>query len=300
MHHRTRKAKTLVRSSVIKPHNQKIVPLTGHLNVDKALKKVNTNKLTKLHHDSIYSERLLRAHKIPTNKFISRYGAEVKTTPQEATPNFEKVADLPVSYIDNSTRSKQTPTVHKVVPSTLTSSNKHLSKFLDDAMASATAHTAKHLKKSKSSYISGLSAGAALVLLFSFFAYQNIPNMSVKIASSRSGVHASLPGYRPSGFALKGPVQYNKGQLIMQFQANADSNRVFSITERTSDWNNESLLKEFVAAGARSYQAIDNNGKTIYMYEGNNATWLDKGTWYTVEDKASLNNDQLLKIINSI
>jgi hypothetical protein len=43
------------------------------------------------------------------------------------------------------------------------------------------------------------------------------------------------------------------------------------------------------------------NGTTVYIYgQTNDAAWVNNGVQYTVQDKASLNSDQLLKIANSL
>jgi hypothetical protein len=72
------------------------------------------------------------------------------------------------------------------------------------------------------------------------------------------------------------------------------------LSQRSSEWNSDALVQNFVATSRRAYQSYQDNGKTIYIYEGNNATWVDGGVWYQIEGNASLNSDQLLRIAKSL
>jgi hypothetical protein len=137
------------------------------------------------------------------------------------------------------------------------------------------------------------------VLLSGFFIYQNIPNMAMRVASARSGVSASMPGYKPAGFALNGPIQYSAGKISINYKSTTDE-RSYAVKQSSSEWNDEALLDNFVAAERRPYQTYQDDGKTIYIYNDNNATWVDDGVWYQVEGESSLNSDQLLRIANSL
>ena len=133
-----------------------------------------------------------------------------------------------------------------------------------------------------------------------FFAYQNIPNAALRVANSRSGVHASMPGYTPSGFTFSGPIKYDHGLLTINFSANGNNDRRFAITVRSTNWNNEALLSDYVSKDDHQYQTLQNKGKTIYVLENQTATWLDHGSWYVIDGTANLNSDQLFKIATSI
>jgi hypothetical protein len=108
-----------------------------------------------------------------------------------------------------------------------------------------------------------------------------------------------MPRYTPSGFKVENPIQYQKGLVSVKYTSASDD-RSYHITQQQSDWNSESLLKEFVEQQGKVSQTLQLKGKTIYIYDGNNATWVDGGIWYQVESEDALNNDQLLKIVNSL
>jgi hypothetical protein len=121
----------------------------------------------------------------------------------------------------------------------------------------------------------------------------------MKVAAARAGFSASMPGYSPSGFAFKGPVQYSAGQVVVSFKSNTDD-RNFKLTQQTSSWSSDSLLNNYVAAGGKEYQTYQDRGRTIYIYDGSNATWVNGGVWYQIEGNADLSSDQLVRIASSL
>lgn len=139
----------------------------------------------------------------------------------------------------------------------------------------------------------------AVLLVGSVFAFQNMPEIAMKIASTRAGLNANLPAYQPSGFALAGPIKYNSGEVTLNYKSNSDE-RAFNVVQKNSSWNSETLLENFVETNTRPYQTFQANGRTIYIYDGNKATWVDGGVWYNIDGQANLNSDQLLKIAESL
>ncbi|MCA1807798.1 MAG: DUF4367 domain-containing protein, partial [Actinobacteria bacterium] len=130
------------------------------------------------------------------------------------------------------------------------------------------------------------------------FGYMSLPYLSVQIASSQSDVAASLPEYKPSGFELNKNVEYSPNHIALQYDSISD-NRTFRINKEKTDWTSESLRRSFVETKGL-YQAVPSNGKTIYIYNESNATWVDGGVWYNIEGSSSLNSDQLLRLANSL
>lgn len=121
----------------------------------------------------------------------------------------------------------------------------------------------------------------------------------MRLAASRAGVPGTLPNYQPSGFGMSGPIQYKAGQITIHYKSRSDS-RAFHINQRSSEWDSATLLDQFVATNRRSYQTYQDNGKTIYIYDNDNATWVDGGIWYQIEGNSSLNSDQLLRLAASM
>jgi hypothetical protein len=139
----------------------------------------------------------------------------------------------------------------------------------------------------------------AFVLLGGFYATQYVPNLSMRIASTRAGFSGSMPGYQPSGFSFKGPINYSTGQITISFQSNTD-NREFTISQKSSNWNSDALLANYVVAHNKQYQTFLDKGRTLYIFDESNATWVDDGIWYTIEGESQLTTDQLVRIASSL
>ncbi len=142
------------------------------------------------------------------------------------------------------------------------------------------------------------AASLAVLLLGGFFAYQNIPNLQMRVATARAGFSANLPTYKPEGYGIMGGIQAEPGRITINFHSKIDE-KAYQITQRASDWSSETLRNNQLAASGQSYQTYEEQGKTVYIYGGTNATWVDAGVWYQVEGDAPLTNDQLLRIANS-
>ncbi len=144
------------------------------------------------------------------------------------------------------------------------------------------------------------SAGVlTILLLVGFFAYQNIPNFSMHLASSRAGFSARLPSYQPSGFSMNGPIEYGPGQVTINFRSNTDE-RQFSVSQQVSNWNSEALVDNYLEDNQLSYQSYSEKGKTIYIYNDTSATWVSDGIWYQIDGDSSLTSDQLVRMASSL
>lgn len=178
-----------------------------------------------------------------------------------------------------------------------------MSSFLN-AIEHAEAHQQPKLKRSKQRNSRSVFANAAyftiaLTLIAGFFAYQNIPNISLRIASNNSGLEGKKPSQTPSGFSMNNKIAYSSGQITLFFKSNSD-NRTFSLTQTASVWDSESLKQNFLTKNNKEFQAIDSNGKKLYFYDKNNVTWVDEGTWYNLESDTDLSRSQLHSLADSI
>ncbi|CAN5700223.1 hypothetical protein BH23PAT2_BH23PAT2_04900 [soil metagenome] len=140
--------------------------------------------------------------------------------------------------------------------------------------------------------------GLAIVVIAGFLIQLSVPRITMQLAATRAGISANLPDYKPTGFTLSSTVDYRPGHVALSYQSVSD-NRSFRVSQTESDWTSDTLLKNFVEEKGL-YQTIPDKGKTIYIYDGANATWVDGGIWYSVEGASSLNSEQLLRIANSL
>lgn len=146
-------------------------------------------------------------------------------------------------------------------------------------------------------FVTLATSSLAIVMLAGYLTYLNMPNLSIRMAAVQSGVNAKYPGYRPDGYALRGPISFRDGEVSMQF-AYANSDRNFTIKQEASNWDS-AAVKEFVSSQYSSATTTTANGLTIYTYE-NNAAWVNGGILYTIEGNAPLSSYQVQRIATSM
>jgi len=204
-------------------------------------------------------------------------------------------------------------TAVRPLPSMLTSvSHQHLERLLDHALARADAHKQTlraHAGRAKRfSFFSFAPRWVVLstVMLFvlilaGLFVWQNVPQVSVKLAALQANVDATVPAYSPSGFSFEGPAVNTSNSVTMKFKSDAEPAKSFTITQKSSDWDSASLLASYVTPAHKDFQTSQVKGNAIYIYGSNkHATWVNNGVWYVVDDQANLDSDQLLRIAESL
>lgn len=285
VHKPAQRSQTLIRQAVKKPAKPAAVKqVKSRTSQDiKPAKKQHTGLVT--HHQDI--ARQARASKVKQSKLVSKFSGN-KTTqhPLATSPVASRVQPLAVQPAPALTHP-----ANSILEAGLRNAQSHTQAFDNKK-------SGKKPKKTRKLVSYGAGALAA-VLLIAFIGYQNIPNLSVRYASTRSGVQASLPDYKPAGFSMSHKVQYNPGQITVNFASNSDD-RNFTITQRESSWNSDALLSSYVTAQSDQVQKYEDKGRTIFLYGNSNATWVNGGVWYEVSGDSQLNSDQLIRIASSM
>jgi hypothetical protein len=287
--HQPAKSQTLMRNAVKKP----AAPYANPDATNQQTSSTPTTQATSLP-DELRQQRSQRASQIAQSTSISRFGAA--TGPKVD----KKVQHLPVQpHPDLSDLPKQTTTA--VNQAAAPSSSPTSSQLFADQLQTATSHQQQPVKKNKS-LKNGTKIAMVSVLVLAiggFVGFQSFPNVAVKLATSKAGFGATIPGYIPAGFGLSDSVKSAPGLVVLSYHSNSD-NRSYQLTQQPSDWNSQSLLNNFVIPSGKQYQTVQNAGKTIYVYEGASATWVSNGIWYQLKGDSSLSSQQLMQIINSL
>ncbi len=282
------RSKTLMRPAVKKP--SPIVKNDIAAVKPAALKKVDP-------------ARHLRASKVPKSHLVKRFNL------QAASSIVRREASLPVASPGATAANQIAERVAHLTTSTETSV-KHSVDLIEESLRHATSHLEtfedKVLRKTfwhrvgfRNKALNLASLSVAGLLLGGFFAYQNLPNIEMRLAAARSGVSAQIPDYRPAGFSAQRGIDVQAGKVAVTFRSNT-SDKNFTVTQQASNWTSDSLLTNHVTANNKPYQTYQDAGKTVYIYDNSNATWVNGGIWYKVEGNASLTSDQLLRIANSL
>jgi len=122
----------------------------------------------------------------------------------------------------------------------------------------------------------------------------------MQIASRNVGFTAAIPRYQPTGFGLNKSIQYQPGRVILRYASATDAASNFTITQEKTALDSASMVNSYL--GTTKDRAVEqsSNGRTVYIYNGSNATWVDGGIWYNIQGNAQLSTDQLLRIAASM
>ena len=283
--HAVHKSTTLMRKAVKKPHA--IKPLTNHARHHQPATHhvpaadIETSQYTPP------AERIERAEHTKKSSLIQRFGAEIGSFVPVAAP------------VEASTAAVAAPVAAPApepTPSAIEAAVSHAQPKLKKTPAH---HRVARKLRIKPRTLSISAAIMAFLLLGGFFAYNNTANLSMRVAAMKSNVSGTLPGYKPAGFALSGPIKYQPGEIVVAYRSNSDA-RHYEITQKASNWDTDALRENFVVPMKLSYQTIQEKGKTIYLYDDASATWVDGGVWYKIEGASQLNTEQVLDIANSL
>jgi hypothetical protein len=138
----------------------------------------------------------------------------------------------------------------------------------------------------------------SVLVIAGFVALQNQANLTIRYASHKAGITASLPNYRPIGFSV-GSFKYSAGSVAVQYQ-NQSSGQKFMLTQTASSWDSQALKDNFVASADSGYQVVQSAGRTIYTYGDNNATWVNGGILYKITSDGSLTSNELVDLATSM
>ncbi len=275
---RPKHSSTLHRRSVVRPQINSISTSTSATSVTSTAKKYADSATNK------------KAMSVEKNQLVSRFGNFI----QSESPAKAK-------QVQSSAKSSGRVAVKSQSVESGSETKERLIKQAVDKAAIKEMPATKKAKKVKSKkFTKYASSFAVLLILTGYIAYLNVPSISMKVAANRAGFSASLPGYTPGGYSLKGPIAYIPGQVTVNFHANTDD-RSFSLKQQPTTWDSAALLENFVTKKNPSYSTYQDRGLTIYIYDGSSAAWVNGGKLYSLEGSNSqLDTDQLLKLATSM
>ncbi len=309
-HHQPQKGKTLVRRIVHKPQ----VSMKPAIKVQppSEIAAASVNDLAKplarkLSAANVDPSRAIRAVAASKSTHIRRFQPQRSTVQPAANPHPHQTSDANLAAIRSalsatSAQPAAAPALSPSAPHTAgTQTERPETDIFEAAIAHATSHEQPahaHAKRSRRARVNMLAGVVALVILGGFITYLNLPGIEMRVASVRVGFHAELPSYKPTGYALQGGVNTSSdGKVTVSFRS-GDSG--YTISQQPSNWNSQTLLENYVTATASNHQTITSQGRTIYLYNGNNATWVDGGVRYEISGNAPLSANDIVKLATSI
>lgn len=291
-HHKPEQSKTLMRKVVNKPSHQKLLTVKKAYPVQKAGSAIALK--TSINRVDISRSR--RAQDIHKSKQVSKFATAASVAvPTKIQPIALKPVPTHTATAAHSVKHKNTQqNAHK-------SPQEKKTELLEKALANAKSHeqpaaVIKH--RSKRRLFSSMAGLAAVLVVVGFVAYMNKASVELQLASVRAGFQASLPNYTPAGYERQS-AQAADGKVAISFLSPTQHNN-FTLTQESSSWDSQTLFDSIVAQENTTYQTVQSNGRTIYLYGGDKAAWVDGGILYKVDGNAKLNSDQVISLATSM
>lgn len=241
---------------------------------------------------------------------ITKFGPQNSHIKPAMVPVSSVAAAKPVAHAGtHAVKSLHTPAKHikPAAPAVTRPSPRDLKEhLLKEGLANAQRNTGEHKAEGRlkrmagrqSKFASIATMSLATIMLGGYLTYVNMPNLSVRVASARAGVDAQFPEYSPDGYSFAGPVAYAPGEVTINFKGSGGQ-QAYEIKQKTSNWDSQAVLDNFITRETNSYLTYSEQGLTVYTYE-NRAAWVSGGVLYTIDSKAPLSSQQILRIAGSM
>lgn len=192
---------------------------------------------------------------------------------------------------------KSSSSIKPIAPPTKKETNifeAHVNKVFSDSSNNNKSDSKLSFKK----LLMSASATVAIIALV-ISSYWLIPGVSVKIAGLRAGFGPTMPS-TPRDFSLVEPASYSQGKVSLSYSATSSDRGNFVLHQQPSKLDSASLASGYLAANGIEYQTHTKLGRTIYIYDGNQATWVSGGIWYVLEGQTDLSVNEILNIAASL
>ncbi len=288
-------SKTLMRHAVKKPAKNAAKPTIKQA-YPVAKQTTSAVVVPKKSVHSINPATSKRAAATSKSSHINRFGAPVKPIPTHIKP----IALQPTpsnTHHESSSPKQQTP-----APKASATTAVKKQQMLEKALVNARSHeepapeiTSK--RHGRRRILSSLAVLGAVLVIGSFIAYLNRSSVELQVASVRAGFQASAPS-APSGYQ-KEATKADSGKVAVRFISPINNDQ-FTLTQEASSWDSQTLFDSVVASSSTNYQTIQSHGRTIYVYDGDKAAWVDGGILYKVSGSSQLNSDQIVSLATSM
>lgn len=295
----TEHSKTLMRTGVKKPL---------------AAKVVTKQKLAKNHINYFVSKSVAataparnevaeRAKAIKHSEFVGKFSELAKPanpiTPDPETIQTTANSEVHLKNLEHLSQIESNPDIDDAfTQAALNISSSHITKSAKkmrfyDRMAESLKITVRTLIVISVALVVLIVAGVTLYIF--------MPNLSMYIADSKTGVHGILPEYTPSGFSVKN-IKYitgnPTGSITLSYKSNSDS-RSYNITEHATSWDNQSLINGVIEPLAGSNFTSNQVGGISVFNTGKSDFWISSNVYYILNNQANLTQNQINQIVTS-
>jgi hypothetical protein len=281
----------------------KTPPVRAYLNSDAhKIPAAPPKSTTHERHLAHLSSKMEMARKVELSPLVHKFDGRHPIKPNANTaPAPQQAQSFPAAQPHPAYTSEEP----RELPSQAVTSHEALTKLAAHAPAPEPA-SANHLNSRPWRPHLGLSPNAsrttatvaAVAIMSGYIWMQNYPKLALQTASSKAGITASLPSYLPSSYILKS-TDTGPGLVTLNFSS-PSTGEPLKIQQHRTTWDSSSLLDNYVAKATDDYSTVQGQGLTIYLFNDNQAAWVNRGIWYSIAGAGRLSREQILKIAYSL
>ena len=145
--------------------------------------------------------------------------------------------------------------------------------------------------------INTMAVIAAFLVIGGFVTYLNIPNIKLHVASIQAGFKAEMPDYKPTGYALQDGIHRSGNTVSLRFTSGENN---YTITQQPSIWNSQTLEENTLALAGSKHKTVEAGGRTVFIYNGSNAVWVNGGVRYDLTTNAPLSTTDITSLASSL
>jgi hypothetical protein len=226
-----------------------------------------------------YEDRYAKAKEVPKSAHVSKFGRPTAAAP---TPSAVVEARHEVAHTGE-------------LPAQAVTHHEALSRLVTQ-LGQTTEQVAKSPLAPKTSRYAAIAA--VMLIMGGYIWLQNYPKLAIQSAGNRAGLSASIPGYMPSSYSLR-HTDTAPGIVTLNFTS-PNQDTPLTIEQHRTAWDSNSLLDNYVARQSDDYTAVQGQGLTVYLFNENQAAWVNHGVWYSIAGATRLSREQILKIAYSL
>jgi hypothetical protein len=254
------------------------------------------------HHVAAFTDRFERARQFGRSAQISRFGTDRMGNVLDPHQMYDKFGNKKLQTIVDQAHHTGA-FAESAMPSHVTAQHQAMTRLTPAPVPDhAIMNAAMPARRPNLSFSPGArraaTVAAAIAVLGGYVWLHNYPKLAIQSAGAQAGVSASLPGYVPSSYHLSSTSSI-PGLLTLNFDS-PSADTALKISQQRTVWDPSSLLDNYVAKNSDDYAAVEGQGLTIYLFGNNNATWVNRGIWYSITGADRLSRDQVLRIAYSL
>ena len=150
--------------------------------------------------------------------------------------------------------------------------------------------------KVKKYYLKIITMVIFILLAITIIVALNLKNISVGIASFKSGINVIYPEYQIKDYRFDPNIKTKSGRAELTYK---NKDKYYKLIEQKSLLDSIAVEDLITRSTNNHYSYFMSNGLTIFQYS-NNTEWINDGIFYQISSNFKLSDSQIKQTISSL